>query len=84
MSVEVRLQAAAVALSGWLLSLLIGWVAGGAVHLLLVAAFFIFPWRAWRANTNRDQEPVFADESPSGASVTSDGVASASQDAERR
>lgn len=33
-------------LSAWLVLLFAGWIAGGAVHLLLVAAAVVFPWRA--------------------------------------
>ena len=33
-------------LSAWLVLLFAGWIAGGAVHLLLVAAAVMFPWRA--------------------------------------
>lgn len=34
------------ALSAWVVALFTGWVLGGAVHLLLVAAIPLFPWRA--------------------------------------
>jgi hypothetical protein len=34
------------ALSAWVVALFTGWVLGGAVHLLLVAAIALFPWRA--------------------------------------
>jgi fucose permease len=34
-----------VALSAWLLLLLIGWTLGGVVHLLLALALIAFPWR---------------------------------------
>lgn len=29
----------------WLACLFVGWAWGGAVHLLLVAALVLFPWR---------------------------------------
>ena len=32
-------------LSAWLALLLLGWSLGGAVHLLLVGALALFPWR---------------------------------------
>lgn len=35
-------------LSAWIVLLFAGWIAGGAVHLLLVAAAVAFPWRALR------------------------------------
>jgi hypothetical protein len=35
-------------LSTWLLLLFTGLLAGGAVHLLLIAALVAFPWRALR------------------------------------
>jgi hypothetical protein len=35
-------------LSAWLVLLLLGWSAGGAVYLLLVAALVVFPWRELR------------------------------------
>lgn len=42
----LRLFAAALALSAWLSLLLLGHVAGGTVHLLLVASLLLFPWRS--------------------------------------
>jgi hypothetical protein len=42
---NLRLLLASALLSGWLLLLLVGWILGGAVHLLLVAALATFPWR---------------------------------------
>lgn len=32
--------------SGWLALLFAGFAGGGAVHLLLLAALVLFPWRA--------------------------------------
>jgi hypothetical protein len=42
----VRAALSVAALSAWLVLLFSGWVAGGAVHALLVAAVVLFPWRA--------------------------------------
>ena len=36
------------ALSAWLGLLLMGWTLGGAIHLLLVLAIVLFPWRRLR------------------------------------
>ena len=55
MGVEKRLFAAGAALSTWLLLILIGWVGGGSVHLLLLAAALIFPWSAVPSGNSRDQ-----------------------------
>jgi hypothetical protein len=35
--------------SAWLAGLFAGRLAGGALHLLLVGALVLFPWRALRA-----------------------------------
>lgn len=40
-----RLLLAASAFSAWLVLLFTGWSFGGAVHLLLLAALLLFPWR---------------------------------------
>lgn len=48
MSPLQRTFLAAGLISGWLVSLLIGWTLGGAVHLALVAALVLFPWRELR------------------------------------
>lgn len=32
----------------WMALLFAGWVAGGAAHLVLLAALVVFPWRAAR------------------------------------
>jgi hypothetical protein len=45
MRLLIRAGVALLLLSGWLALLLAGWTAGGAVHLLLVAALVLFPWR---------------------------------------
>ncbi|HVT16025.1 MAG TPA: DUF5670 family protein [Thermoanaerobaculia bacterium] len=42
----IRAAVALLLLSGWLALLFAGWSAGGAVHLLLVAALVLFPWRS--------------------------------------
>jgi len=44
-SESVRLALVATLLSAWLVLLFSGWIAGGAVHLLPVAAGALFPWR---------------------------------------
>lgn len=41
-----RAALAALAFSGWIVLLLLGVAAGGAVHLLLAVALVLFPWRA--------------------------------------
>jgi hypothetical protein len=50
----VRLAAACGLLSAWLFLLLLGWSAGGAVYLLLVAALVVFPWRELRRPPSGD------------------------------
>jgi hypothetical protein len=45
-SPTVRAALAFALVSGWLTLLFVGWIWGGAVHLLLAAAFLVFPWRA--------------------------------------
>jgi len=42
----VRSAAALLLFSAWLALLFAGLVAGGAVHLLLLAALALFPWKA--------------------------------------
>lgn len=42
--------------SGWMLLLFSGWIFGGAVHLLLVAALALFPWR-WLRTPIEESEP---------------------------
>lgn len=42
----LRTALALAALSAWLVLLFSGWTAAGAVHLLLVVAVALFPWRA--------------------------------------
>jgi len=44
-----RLALSVALLSAWLALLMLGWSAGGAVYLLLVAALAVFPWRALNA-----------------------------------
>ena len=41
-----RLWISALCVSAWLMLLFSGWSFGGAVHLLLVAAAVLFPWKA--------------------------------------
>ena len=43
-----RLALSVALLSAWLALLMLGWSAGGAVYLLLVAALAVFPWRLLR------------------------------------
>lgn len=43
-----RLVASAACLSAWLILLFSGVALGGAVHLLMIAALVVFPWRAVR------------------------------------
>ncbi|MDX1502706.1 MAG: hypothetical protein R3325_10125 [Thermoanaerobaculia bacterium] len=45
MSPASRTLLSAALLSAWLMLLFTGWTAGGAVHLLLLAALLLFPWR---------------------------------------
>jgi hypothetical protein len=40
-----RIAASLGLLSAWLSLLLLGWTAAGAIHLLLVSAVALFPWR---------------------------------------
>ncbi len=48
MSPLIRSALALLLFSGWLALLFAGWTAGGAVHLLLVGAAVLFPWKALR------------------------------------
>ncbi|MFY9824515.1 MAG: hypothetical protein WAM82_24275 [Thermoanaerobaculia bacterium] len=41
----IRALSGLILISGWLALLFSGWAFGGAVHLLLVAALAVFPWR---------------------------------------
>ena len=43
---DLRLVGAATAIAAWLVLLFTGWAFGGLVHLLVVAALFLVPWRA--------------------------------------
>jgi len=42
----IRALSGLILISAWLALLFLGWAFGGAVHLLLVAALAVFPWRA--------------------------------------
>jgi len=42
---DTKAAIAFAALSAWLGLLLIGWTSGGTVHLLLLLALVLFPWR---------------------------------------
>lgn len=44
-----RLLLSAALLSSWLILLFVGFALGGAIHLLLVAALVLFPWRVEEA-----------------------------------
>jgi hypothetical protein len=44
-SPSLRAAVAIAMLSGWMVALLAGLAAGGLVHLLLIAALAVFPWR---------------------------------------
>ena len=46
-----RLLASAGCLSAWLILLFSGFSLGGAIHLLLVAALVLFPWKAALADS---------------------------------
>lgn len=49
----LRAASALICFSLWLALLFLGWVLGGAVYLLLLAAFVLFPWRSLRAEEAR-------------------------------
>lgn len=46
LSPTVRATAALLLFSAWLALLFAGLAGGGAVHLLLLGAFVLFPWKA--------------------------------------
>jgi len=48
----LRLVLSVGAISTWLALLVLGWSAGGAVYLLLVAGVAVFPWRMLRADVD--------------------------------
>jgi hypothetical protein len=41
----LRLYISLACLSAWLVLLLLGYAFGGAIHLALLAALLLFPWR---------------------------------------
>lgn len=49
-SPTVRAGVSLACLSGWMVLLFAGWIGGGAVHLLFVAALALFPWPALAPN----------------------------------
>ena len=53
----LRLFFATTAASLWLFALLVGWLVGGAVHLLLLVAAVIFPYGALPPPVPADDEP---------------------------
>ncbi|MGH9361538.1 MAG: lmo0937 family membrane protein [Thermoanaerobaculia bacterium] len=40
--------------SGWMVALFTGFALGGAVHLVLLAALAVFPWRLLRESSQGD------------------------------
>jgi hypothetical protein len=60
----VRAAVSIAALSAWVVALFTGWVLAGAVHLLLLAAVLLFPWRAAlggaapRTRTDPEDDPT--------------------------
>ena len=52
---SVRLWLASAMFSGWMVFVLVGWVIGGAIHLLLAAALMLFPWHD-EASGSRESE----------------------------
>ena len=54
----VRLLLSVGLVSAWLALLILGWSAGGAVYLLLVAGLAKFPWRELRGGDDSDTPPV--------------------------
>lgn len=57
MSPDARLFAAAACFAAWLVLLVLGYAAGGAVHLLAVAGVALAPWRTPRHASTSTQEP---------------------------
>lgn len=57
MSPVARLFAAAACFAAWLVLLVLGHAAGGAVHLLAVAGVALAPWRSPRRPATSTQEP---------------------------
>jgi hypothetical protein len=54
MSPMARLAVSVALLAAWLVLLLAGIALGGAIHLLLVAALALFPWRAAAAGSKHE------------------------------
>lgn len=50
----LRTAVAMALVSVWMFLLLAGWVLGGALHLVLLAALVFFPWRWLRAEPGAD------------------------------
>lgn len=63
-SPTVRAALSLAGLSAWVVALFVGWAGAGAVHLLLVAAVLLFPWRAARGGTARHDPTDPEDDSP--------------------
>lgn len=63
---RIRLFGACVSVSLWLLLLFMGVAPSGVVHLLLMGALLLFPWRALPPPTDEievDAEPLTKDQS---------------------
>lgn len=54
---NLRLLAGAALLGAWLYLFLLGRTAGGTIHLLLVAALALLPWRSRAAGAERKEPP---------------------------
>ena len=67
-SVLLRAAVSVGLLSTWLVLLFAGWIAGGAVHLLFVAALALFPWRAAVGRGAPAESPQPAAGAPEGGS----------------
>ena len=69
--VGTRLWIACGAVSAWLFLSLIGWLGGGATHLLLLFAALIWPWRSSK-RTGVASGVQEADGASGGSSVSTD------------
>ena len=49
----LRLALSLTCVSAWLMLLFCGFALGGAVHLILVAALVLFPWRSHSQGSER-------------------------------
>lgn len=55
-SPTLRAAVALVLFSSWLALLFAGFALGGAIHLVLVAALVLFPWRASAKEASGEEE----------------------------